>query len=80
MYSLYVLLFWLILFLLFLVMFGLFSLTFLFSILFMIYYRNLQLVRTSVVCCFSILHSSGVDETVLAPCFKVLMTLYLAPM
>ena len=37
-----------------------------------------HLVKTSLMCCNVVLKGTGMDEAVLAPCAKVLMTLYLA--
>ena len=72
------LLFWL---LLSLVLFGLFVFwKFLQCILSISCDRYLQLVRTSLMCCFSVLSSPHVAGTVLALCVKVFMALYLAPM
>ena len=81
MYPLYVLLFWVLLFsLLLLVLFGLFCWKVLYSIPYISHDKYLQLVRTSIICCFSILHSSGMEDTVLSLCVKVSITLHLAPM
>ena len=74
MYPLDVLLF------LFLVLLHLFVDIVLHSILSMAHKGYLTLVKTSIMHCNSVLNGSGVDETVLAPCVKVLMILHLAPM
>ena len=81
MYPKYVLLFWLLLFLLFMELSGLFCWTFLHSIL-SVYgpWWVFAVSVTTLICWFSVLSSSGVDETILALHFKVLMTLYLDTM
>ena len=61
-------------------LFDLFCWKFLHSIISIAHDGYLQLVMTSLKICFSVLSSSGLDNTVLAICGKVLMTLYLASM
>ena len=69
----------LLLLLFFLVFLGSFFLQFLHSSLYQGHAGYLQLVRTLLMCCFSVLSCSGVDETALTQCVKALMTPYLVP-
>ena len=58
---------------------SLFSWKFLCSILSRTHVGYLHSVRTSIRCCFSVLSSSGLEQTTLILCFNVLITLHFAP-